>query len=65
MISGFGYKNGVTVWIDPEEDGFTIFSSDEKLRRRIPEEWGKIEDIFKDGECLKVRTVNGVFPLNE
>ena len=65
MISGFGYKNGKTIWIDTDESPFVVFSSDFPKGFQIPENWGVIKDLIKDGEAVKVKTSKGIFDLNE
>ena len=65
MITGFVYKGGKNIWIDPEENSKQIYSTDPSLSKTIPEHYGNILDLFVEDKVLKVKTEVGIFKVYE
>lgn len=52
-----------TIWIDPEENPKKIFCYPNEYSYDLSEDEGEIQDFYKDGEFMKVKTSSGIFNL--
>lgn len=63
MITGFNFsKEKKTVWIDPQDDPRKIFYDEGFIE--LSENQGLLEDFYKEGEDIKIKTSAGVFNLD-